>query len=420
MTASCVPCVEGVRRPFLRSLAHWRVAAERLAEHDLVASPGAWQALEHYLGVSLREALLASVSRLRGAIARFERDLRARGAADAPALQHRLVEVRRLYFRAETTVDFYSDCLSTRSVPRLAALLRACDHIATRSMAEGLVPLGRQVPAALTYLDKGLGASVLKAGLRLWDGTAENPVATIKVTRHNLLRCCSIIHEAGHQVAHMLGWVPELAAAFRGGLGDPAVGALFGAWASEIAADGYAHVHTGYGAALALHDVLDADDGTVFSIIPGDPHPVSYVRVLMVLEMCRLTFGDGPWDGVADAWRAKHPLERCGHDARPLIEGCVRVLPAVARLVLTTPYRGFGGRALTGLIDARRVAPAALEQLRRDAGRAAFTSTYWTWNEAIRLLALTAYRAGAGGGELEEALAEQEAWMMRLGMQRAA
>ena len=411
---------DGRRADFQRSLAHWKVAADRLSDHELVASPQAWRTLEHYLGVSLRSALTTSVTRLRDGIARFEQELAAQDAPDVAHLQRRLVEVRELYFRAETTVDFYADCLATRSVPRLAALLRACDHIATRSMAEGLTPLGREVPAALTYLDKGLGASVLKAGLRLWDGSAQNPVATIKVTRHNLLRCCSLIHEAGHQVAHMLGWVPELTAALRTRSGDPTVGTLFGAWASEIAADAYAHVHCGYGAALALHDVLDASDAQVFMVIPSDPHPASYLRILMVLEMTRHTFGDGPWIRAAEAWRAKHPIERCPADVRPLMEASAALMPRIVDVVLSAPYRAFGNQPLTQLIDVRRVAPAELERLSRDAGTSAFTSGYWTWNEAIRLLALTSYRAGEGEAKLRDALQQQESWMLRLGMQRAA
>lgn len=408
------------RRDFLRSAAHWRVAAERLADLDLVASPQAWQALEHYVGASLRTALTSTVQRLRRALDAFERDLGAPTLAEPEELQRRLVEIRYLYFRAETTVDFYAHCLATRSVPRLAALLRACDHIATRSMAIALAPSGRQVPAALTYVEAGLGASVIKAGLRLHDGTVENPVATIKVTRHNLLRCCSIIHEAGHQVAFTLGWVPLLAEAFRTRLGDATLGALVSSWASEIAADAYAHVHTGYGAAVALHDVLDGSDATVFQLIPGDPHPVSYLRVLMVFEMCRQTFGDGPWDRMASAWTRKHPIDRCPTDARPLIEEGVRAIPTIVQLSLFAPYRAFGGRPLTGLVDPMRVSPAALEKLARDAGSAAFTSTFWTWDYAIQLLALTAYRAGEGGRQLQEALRQQESWMMRLGMQRAA
>lgn len=409
-----------MRPDFARSLEHWKAAATRLADPDLVAPPQAWRSLEHYLGVSLRGALASSVGRLNRAILELEHELGSDVPRDVPYWQRKLVDVRRLYFRAETTVDFYSDCLASRSVPRLGALLRACDHIATRAMAEGLTPLGREVPAALTYWDKGVGASVLKAGLRLWDGTVENPVATIKVTRHNLVRCSAIIHEAGHQVAHMLGWVPELAEALRTRIGDPTIGALWASWASEVAADAYAHVHTGYGAAAALHDVLDGADSAVFSIIPGDPHPCSYARVLMTLEMCRHTFGDGPWNAMTASWATKHRLAAAPSDVRQLLEESIRVLPTIAQLVLSTPYRAFGNRPLTELIDVRRVSPSSLEQLANDAGTSAFTSTFWTWNEAIRLLSLTSYRAGLDAVSLRESIAEQEQWMMRLGAQRAA
>src|SRR5204863_1574422 len=90
-----------------------------------------------------------------------------------------------------------------------------------RSMAQLLDQLGhvgKTAPVALTYLDKGLGASILKAGLRLWDGGDACPVAVIKVTRHNLLRPTALIHEAGHQVAHICNWNAELATALARGL----------------------------------------------------------------------------------------------------------------------------------------------------------------------------------------------------------
>ena len=45
-----------------------------------------------------------------------------------------------------------------------------CDVLARLSMERVLVPLKREVPPVLTYVDKGLGASILRAGLRLWDG----------------------------------------------------------------------------------------------------------------------------------------------------------------------------------------------------------------------------------------------------------
>ena len=46
----------------------------------------------------------------------------------------------------------------------------------------------------------------------------------------------------------------------------------------------------------ALHDVLAGDLSTVFRFTPGDPHPVSYIRVLLGVETCRYFYGEGPWD----------------------------------------------------------------------------------------------------------------------------
>jgi len=218
----------------------------------------------------------------------------------------------------------------------------------------------------------------------------------------------------------MLGWTDELARALAGGLTSPSLGALWAEWASEVAADAFAHVHTGYAAAAALHDVLDGGDDSVFRYLPGDPHPVSYLRVLMTVEMCRRTFGAGPWDRLAAAWTAKHRRERSPSDIRPVLEDSVRVMPLIVEIILTGSYRALGRQPLTRLIDPQRVSPASLNGLNRAAGAAAFSSPYWAWNEAIRLLALTGTIAGEGASQLRSATAQQEQWMLRLGGLRQA
>ena len=48
-----------------RECEHWKSAAARLADVEAIAPLAAWDALEHYLGVSLRGALSAVVRRLR-------------------------------------------------------------------------------------------------------------------------------------------------------------------------------------------------------------------------------------------------------------------------------------------------------------------------------------------------------------------
>jgi len=108
-------------------------------------------------------------------------------------------------------LDFFGDAINTRTSPRMSALLRACDILAEKSMRMVLEQFGKKTPPVLSYFDKGLGASILKAGLRLWDATTINPCAAIKIVRHNLLRPTSGIHESGHQVAHQLDWNDELA-----------------------------------------------------------------------------------------------------------------------------------------------------------------------------------------------------------------
>jgi hypothetical protein len=413
--------LDDLRRETARQLAHWRLAATRLADLDAVAPASAWRSLEHYLGVSLRQTLSTMVARLVRSSDEIARRLTAAPTAEAVAqARASILELRKAYSRAETSVDFFEDALSTRASPRMGALLRACDHIATRSMAEALTPLGRQVPAALTYLDAGLGASVLKAGLRLWDGTSENPVAAIKVVRHNLLRPTSIIHEAGHQVAHMLGWNDQLREALRSSAGDRQIGEAYGSWASEIAADAFAFVHTGYASAAALHDVIDGPDDAVFQFLPSDPHPISYLRLLLVVEWCRQSYGDGPWDGMAATWSAQHPLERAPQGLRDFLGACVAALPRAAAVVIRQRYRAFGDAPLIAVVDPGRVSPRALNDLERSLGAAAQTSPYWLWNESIRLLALTGCRAAEGADALGEAAIRQEQWMLRLGGLRQA
>jgi hypothetical protein len=405
-----------------RQLEHWRLALERLAAPETLASPASWQLLEHYLGVALRTSINTATEQLRRRTTALSVDLDRAGPNDLDRLRAGLLGIRQHYLRVETMIEFYADALATRASEPMGSWLRACDHLATRAMAEILTPLGRQVPAVLTFADKGSGAAIWKMGLRLWDGTVENPVAVIKVTRHNLLRPTATLHEAGHQIAHILGWNDELRAALATGL-QRSLGPLaqiWAGWASEIAGDAIAFCHTGFGAVSALHDVVDGSDDAVFFVMPGDPHPVAHLRVLLGVAMCRRAFGPGRWDRLADAWNAVHPGSGVDPGTRELIERSVPVLDQIVGLTLYRPYRAFGGRQLTDLINPQRVSPAALERLERDIGEGGLHSRHWIWDEAIRILALTSYRATRDAVSLRGAVAQQDAVMRRLGLKRAA
>lgn len=406
-----------VRSQVDRQVNHWLLAADRLSLDDL-ASPDAWSGLEQYLGVSLRRHLQGVIDRQRTAAAAV-RALAA--AASSPGelaeVRQRLLSLRRQFLRAETTLDYFADAIATRTNAQSAALLRACDSLAYRSMSQILDPLGKTTPAVLTYIDKGLGASILKAGLRLWDGGAECPVATVKITRHNLLRPTAVIHEAGHQVAHIVGWNRELAVTLSRGLSgvSPEIAEVWGSWASEIAADAVAFVHTGFASVAALHDVLAGERTTVFRHSVGDPHPISFLRVLLGVEMCRSCFGRGPWDVLETSWRALHPLALASANVRSLIEASLPALGAIVKLTVDTPMQAFGGAALSTLVRPERVSPAALTRLADDIGPALFTSSHWLWTESLRMLALTGWQLAIRPQDLRTILDRQEQAMLRLG-----
>ena len=397
------------------------MAVSRLENLEALASPGAWAGLERYLGVALRQNLAEALSRLQKEAAVLRAQFNAAQTADGlERVRSHVVAFRRRYTRTATLVEFYGDAVNTRTNPDVAALLRACDEMAVRSMAQVLEPLGKTTPPVLTYLDiKELGAAILKADLRLWDGGTLSAVAAVKIAFHNLFRPTALIHEAGHQFAHITGWNDELAEALESGLRGASsdVAGVWGSWASEIAADTFAFAHTGYAAVVGLCDVLSGDEATVFQPRPGDPHPTPYVRVLLGTEMCTRFFGAGPWDELASAWTRSYPLENATkYGTEDLLRRSLPLLPRVVELCLRTPMRAFGGRPLMSLVDPGRVKPEALAQLELRAGGALHTSQHWIWSECLRLLALSGLQAATMPERAPEVLKRQEDWMLRLGM----
>lgn len=401
-----------------RQVAHWTSAAARLQNLDDLASPAAWNSLERYLGLEIRRHLTGIADILNREAAPLRAALEMVScAADLEIARRKVLAFRARYLQVETTLDYYADAINTRTDTTIAGLLRACDTLAHRSMAQLLDQLGKPTPVALTYIDKGLGASILKAGLRLWDQTSISPVAAIKITRHNLYRPTALIHEAGHQAAHIVRWTEELASALASGLtAAPAgVGEAWASWASEIAADAFAFVHTGYASVAALQDVLDGGASMVFRHIPGDPHPVSYIRVLLGVEMCRQFYGPGPWDDLGRCWTELYPLDRAPGETGPLLRASLPLLPRIVEVTLHKPMGAFGGRPLVALINPERVSPGTLRSLEKELGVALYTSMHWIWTEALRLLALTGLRMATMPEEKGDAAKYQKEWMLRLG-----
>ncbi|MFE8886777.1 hypothetical protein ACFYLX_13110 [Pseudarthrobacter enclensis] len=379
---------------------HWLRAGSSLTDLEVLASAAAWQSLESYVGLSLRSSLRAvatGVAAEAGALS--SRLATAAEPDDLAAVRTALLRLRRRYEQVETVLDFYGDAVNTRTSPRLGAVLRGLDALAVDSMDRVLRPLGMEAPPVLTYLDKGLGASILRSGARLWDASL-SPVAAIKITRHNMWRPTSLVHETGHQVAHMTGWTGELGAALYERMAPVSVLAAetWRSWASEVAADVYAFVLLGYAPLPALATVVDGPSSKVFRMPAGDPHPFGWIRVLFNAGLCRSWFGPGPWDGIARTWLLRHPLSRAGRDVQVVAKASLANLPALADTCTRTPLRAFGGAALSAIADPRAVAPAELARLAERAGASLYTSTYLQRLEAMRVLAWTVIQGHAPDG----------------------
>ena len=210
-------------------------------------------------------------------------------------------------------LDFYGDAVNTRTNPALRALLRGYDTLAGDSMAAALGPLGIDAPPALVYVDKGLGAAILRAGVRLWDRAHPSPAAAIKLTRHNLSYPTALLHETGHQVGHLTGWNAELARRAARPLLAPRsaeVAALWRSWASEIAADVHAFAQAGWAPVVALANVVDGATAEVYRHPPRRPAPVRLDPGACSTWRCAEA-GSAPAPGTTSPrlWWRRHPPE---------------------------------------------------------------------------------------------------------------
>lgn len=408
----------GAKQQLYRQIEHWTEAAARLQQLEDMAAPMAWSSFEAYKGTHLRKSLTDTARRLHdgGLELRLTLD-KANNRQALDQIQLKLNAFRKKYFQVETTIDFFTDAINTRTNTNMAELLGACDYMASRSMHLLLHPLGIPTPPVLTYITEGRGASILKKDIKLWDRETTSPVAAIKIVRHNLLRPTSLIHESGHQVAHVLNWNQDLAAAIRVKLlaYDTDLANTWASWASEMAADAYAFVHTGYAAVTSLHDILVGEQEAAFRYFPGDPHPVNYLRVLLNIAFCRLAYGAGEWDNMEKVWLDAHPLSSASPAMRQLVAASIPILPQMAACCLTQPLRALKGYGLSHWIDPQRVSFGSLLKMDKTAGSALFSSPYWLKEEALRLLAYHGYLLALHPERAQDILARQQAWMRKLG-----
>lgn len=286
------------------------------------------------------------------------------------ALRDRLERARRLPERDRTdalgelelalaeafaTFDTFADVLSQRAAPGLGPLLAGCDVLARDGLWRDdsrLVGLG----APIVYCDRGLGASILRQGVRTRGGV-RCPIPLVQIPYARLvdkLALTSILHEVGHQALAALGVLPELARVIASA-GPPAIRSQLARWSSEIGADLWAFAATGSAHALAARELFALPSAIVLGDGAG-VHPPPFVRVLLAFAWCEATWPSPRWRALAARWSAGYPA------APPSLAPVIAAVPAIAAATLGTPLAALGRRPLTALFDLAALAPASLQR----------------------------------------------------------
>jgi hypothetical protein len=195
----------------------------------------------------------------------------------------------------------------------------------------------------------------MKAGIYLWDGQT-NPAAIIKVVRSAipLPRLTSILHECGHQAAHMTNWNRELADLLYTTIlaegGSKHLAILWSSWASEIAADFWALHQSNFASVLGLSEVVTGSSDRVFRVILGDPHPIPYLRVMTGLAACKMAFGNGPWDDFGKVWQLLYPVDATRAEPATIVEESLPLLTSICKAISKTKMNAFLGNSLEQIL----------------------------------------------------------------------
>ncbi|HEU4780963.1 MAG TPA: hypothetical protein VFS58_13855 [Steroidobacteraceae bacterium] len=278
--------------------------------------------------------------------------------------------------RAFGLFDTFMDILTQRHSPALGPQLRGCDVLAAES-------LRRDTPALIAcrtpivYCNRGYGAAVVRSDARL-HADIPNILPLIQIPYGRLqekLQLTSLLHEVGHEAAGRLALLPPMRAAITTELTQhgtsSAVVELFVHWLSEIAADLWSFLASGVAHAATLREILALPAEHAFRLSMQVPHPPPYLRALLGFQLCRDTWGAGPWDAWEDQWLANYPREDCPPTTHDLFDAARAALPQVSHILLRARYKTIGGRRLAQLFDLEALAPLSLSRHAKDlaAGR---------------------------------------------------
>ena len=320
-------------------------------------APGAMAAIEHMVRRDRDEI----VARIRA----FRSWLGSSGFDGDPAAAQAKFSVLRI--RSNTMLsdyEIFAAALTQRSEHTNGVWLAGLDVAATDALT--LDGGYFEPPPLLCYLDRGFGAAIRRARTRLPGGKL-NPVAVIRIPRERMVGsgiASSLVHEAGHQGAALLGLVESLRATLAGlasaGGADGLAWTLWDRWISEIVADFWSVARLGMASALGMIAVVSLPRAFVFRVSSVDPHPAPWIRVALCCTAGQALYPHADWLRLAAAWEELYPLAGLSESQEEAFKQLRRTLPAFVNLLVEHRPRALGGVSLGEALRCSEVEPERL------------------------------------------------------------
>jgi hypothetical protein len=312
-------------------------------------SPAALSAIETYLMTGRQE--------LGRQVNDFLAWLRGEGrAASAEEQQRRFTLVRLGFNTALSQMDLFSEVITQRSEHEIGVWLSGLDVAA----AEALLLPGQfyDAPPIICHLHRGLGGAIRRARTRL-PGGGNNPVSIIRIPRERMIGygiASSLVHEVGHQGAALLGLVDSLRPLLRhrqvGGIHGDAW-ALWERWISEILADFWSIAKVGIASTLGLLGLVSLPRAFIFRVMPDDPHPFPWIRMLLSCSIGERLYPDGPngqWDHLATLWQSLYSTAGLHPDLRRTMAALRETMPEFVTLLAGHRPQSLDGRSLVEVL----------------------------------------------------------------------
>ncbi len=281
--------------------------------------------------------------------------------------------VEREVDRARRTFGMFFEVFQQRGTafaPSLAAhdaIARDCYAAISKAAPR---TFGVTLLSPITYMEHGYSPATMRRGVTLSRLLGEsNPFPLIRIPWDRDQPWQAVfLHEVAHNIQADLGlWVENRQALMQRLVTHrfaPLAVSIFGRWHKEIFADLAALLLGGPAVAWGLAEFLAHPHDKVMTYRPGGPHPVSYLRVLILGEMLnRMGFVE---DGqrLVKVWKTLYPLQRGHRIPDVVLSEAPRAIPAIVDEIVYQARRNLSERTLERVIP---FTPADQERIRAGA-----------------------------------------------------